>query len=272
MPKRPDTLANERPTEADSSSIAAVFDVHCILSGNALNQGTDDQRQRWLRKIVSGEIVGAFATTEPDKVLGTIREIAVNTCRAHGAKVQRPLWASTSTKNPDYPDTLYVDELIGPDTVNTMPMPTLHACAEQLEVTPGTAEQDPSAELEALADAGIDVSDVTDTLLREGIDKFIAPYDALVQSIESTREGIVTGRPPTIRSSIPDDLERPLVERMKQAEAEGVAKRVWQKDESLWGGPGVPEIANRLGWLTISEKMLEQAPALTAFVEQVKSA
>src|SRR5919109_1297629 len=163
--------------------------------------------------------------------------------REAGCPVQRPLWASTGVKDPHYPETKYVETLIAPDTVNTMPMPTLHACADQLEVTPGTAEQDPSAELEALADAGIDMSDVTDTLLREGIDKFIVPYDALVGSIESTREGIVTGRPPTIRSSIPDDLEPPLVERMKQAEAEGIAKRIWQKDESLWGGPSLgPEV------------------------------
>src|ERR671923_84052 len=191
--------------------------------------------------------------------------------REAGCPVQRPLWASTGVKNPQYPETKYVETLIAPDTVNTMPMPTLHACAEQLEVTPGTAEQDPSAELEALADAGIDMFDVTDTLLREGIDKFIVPYDALVESIESTREGIVMGRPPTIRSSIPDDLEPPLVERTKQAEADGVAKRIWQKDESLWGGPGVPEIGDRLGWLTISEKMMEHAGELREFAAGCRS-
>jgi transaldolase / glucose-6-phosphate isomerase len=190
--------------------------------------------------------------------------------RDAGCPVQRPLWASTGVKDPQYPETKYVETLIGADTVNTMPMPTLHACAEQLEVTPGTAEQDPSAELKALADAGIDMSDVTDTLLREGIDKFIVPFDSLVESIESTREGIVTGRPPTIRSSIPDDLEPPLIERVKKAESEGVAKRVWQKDESLWGGPGA-EIGNRLGWLTISEKMLEHAGELREFADRARA-
>ena len=81
----------------------------------------------------------------------------------------------------------------------------------------------------------------------------------------------MTGRPATIESSIPDELEPALIERVEQAWSEGVAKRVWQKDESLWGGPGVPEIANRLGWLTITEKMLEHAPELTEFAESVKS-
>jgi transaldolase/glucose-6-phosphate isomerase len=185
--------------------------------------------------------------------------------REAGCPVQRPLWASTGVKDPHYLETKYVETLVGENTVNTMPMPTLLACAEQLEVTPGTAEQDPSAELQALAEAGIDMTDVTETLLRDGIEKFIVPFDRLVESIESTREGIVTGRPPTIRSSIPDDLEPPLIERVSQARGEDVARRIWHRDESLWGGPGVPEVGNRLGWLTISEKMLEHADELKAF-------
>jgi transaldolase / glucose-6-phosphate isomerase len=191
--------------------------------------------------------------------------------REEGCPVQRPLWASTGVKDPHYPETKYVDSLIGPHTVNTMPAPTLLACEEQLEVTGATADQDPSAELAALADAGIDMRDVTGKLLRDGIAKFVEPFDKLIEGVELTREGIVTGRPPTIRSSIPDELEPALIAKIEQAQSEGVAKRVWQRDESLWGGPGVPEIGNRLGWLTISEKMLEHAPELNAFVEQAKA-
>jgi transaldolase / glucose-6-phosphate isomerase len=191
--------------------------------------------------------------------------------RDGGCPVQRPLWASTGVKDPHYPETKYVDSLIGPHTVNTMPMPTLLACEDELEVAGPTADQDPSAELAALADAGIDMRDVTEKLLREGIEKFVEPFDKLVAGVELTREGIVTGRPPTIASSIPDQLEPALIERVRQAQADGVARRIWQRDESLWGGPGMPEIANRLGWLTISEKMLEHAPELNEFVEQVKA-
>jgi transaldolase/glucose-6-phosphate isomerase len=191
--------------------------------------------------------------------------------REAGCPVQRPLWASTGVKDPRYPETKYVDSLVAPHTVNTMPMATLLACAEGLEVTGPTADQDPTAELAQLADAGIDMGDVTAKLLRDGIDKFVEPFEKLVEGVELTREGIVTGRPPTIASSIPAELEPPLIERVKQAQSEGVARRVWQKDESLWGGPDVPEIGNRLGWLTISEKMLEHAPELQDFVEAVKA-
>ena len=173
-------------------------------------------------------------------------------------------------KDPHYPETKYVDSLVGPDTVNTMPMNTLLACAEELEVKGNTADQDPSEDLKRLADAGIDMGDVTEKLLQEGIDKFVEPFDDLIGGIELTREGIVTGRPPTIKSSLPDDLEPPIIERVKQAQAEDVAKRVWA-DESLWGGPGVPEIGNRLGWLTISDKLLEHAADLRAFVESARA-
>src|SRR4051795_4206550 len=86
-----------------------------------------------------------------------------------GARVQRPLWASTGTKNPAYPETKYVDTLIGPNTINTMPMATLNAAGEHSEATGTTADKDPSADLEALRDAGIDLDDVTKKLLQDGI-------------------------------------------------------------------------------------------------------
>jgi transaldolase / glucose-6-phosphate isomerase len=190
--------------------------------------------------------------------------------RDAGCPVQRPLWASTGVKDPAYKDTKYVEELVAPDTVNTMPMATLIACAEQLEVTGATADQDPTADLEALAEAGIDMKEVTEKLLRDGIEKFVEPFDELIGGIELVREGIVTGRPPTISSTIPDELEPRIIKRVKEAEAEGVAQKVWHHDETLWGGPG-PELGNRLGWLTISEKMLDHADDLREFVEEVKS-
>jgi transaldolase / glucose-6-phosphate isomerase len=191
--------------------------------------------------------------------------------REAGAPVQRPLWASTGVKDPRYPETKYVDSLVGPDTVNTMPMKTLFACAERLEVKGNTAEQDPSEDLSRLADAGIDMADVTKLLLEQAIQKFIDPFDELLGGIELAREGIVTGRPRTIRSALPNDLEPAIIDRIERAQSEGVAKRVWAHDESLWGGPGKPEIGNRLGWLTISDKMLELAPDLRAFADQAKA-
>ena len=191
---------------------------------------------------------------------------------AAGAVVQRPLWASTSVKNPAYPETMYVDDLVAPDTVNTMPMATLLAAAEKAEITGPTADQDPTEDLQKLADAGIDMADVTRVLLDAGIEQFVVAMNQLIDGVEQQREAVVLGAPPTIEAHIPADVEAAVAQRVKAAQAEGVAQRIWRKDPRLWGGPDKPEIENRLGWLTITEPMLEHLDELLAFVEEVKAA
>jgi transaldolase/glucose-6-phosphate isomerase len=190
--------------------------------------------------------------------------------RREGASVQRPLWASTGVKNPHYPETMYVDGLVAPDTVNTMPMPTLLAVAERGEVTGATADRDPAAELEALADAGIDLEEVTGKLLEDGIEAFEVALENLLAGVDDRREAVVTARPPTIRATLPAELEQAIAARVKKAAAENVAQRVWRRDVTLWGQEGTPEIADRLGWLTISDPMLEQAADLHAFADECR--
>ncbi|HEV7459094.1 MAG TPA: bifunctional transaldolase/phosoglucose isomerase [Solirubrobacteraceae bacterium] len=191
--------------------------------------------------------------------------------RDAGAPVQRPLWASTGVKNPHYPETMYVDGLVAPHTVNTMPMSTLLAAAEHAEITGPTADQDPTDDLEALASAGIDLDEVTAKLLEDGIKQFEVAMEGLIAGVEDRREAVIIGRPPTIKSAIPNDLEEPIAETGKKAVAESVAQRIWRKDDTLWGEHGAPEISNRLGWLTISEPMLDSAPDLHAFVGECQA-
>jgi len=190
--------------------------------------------------------------------------------REAGAFVQRPLWASTGVKNSRYPDTLYVDQLVCPHTVNTMPMPTLHAVADHGEPRPGSGSEDPTSVLEALAEAGIDMEEVTQKLLEDGIKTFEGAMGELLGGVEDRREAVVTHRPPTIKAAIPTELQESLAVRVKRAETDKVAQRVWRRDETLWGGPA-PEIGNRLGWLTIHETMLEHAAELDAFVADVRA-
>lgn len=109
--------------------------------------------------------------------------------KAAGAPVQRPLWASTGTKNPDYSDVLYVDTLIGPETVNTMPVKTIEAAAAESSVEDVTVEIDPTPVLGALAEAGIDLDQVTEDLLDAGIDAFVHSLDGLLEGIEQQRPG-----------------------------------------------------------------------------------
>jgi transaldolase / glucose-6-phosphate isomerase len=191
--------------------------------------------------------------------------------REAGAPVQRPLWASTGVKNPQYPETLYVDGLVGPHTVNTMPLPTLMAARQSSEITGATAAEDPQADLDALREAGIDLDDVTAKLLRDGIEAFMVPMAKLLDGIERKREAIVTGRPAAIEADLPGELEQALGERVRRAAEEDVARRMWQRDGTLWAPAGTPEVTDRLGWLTIADKMLEDVDALDAFVAECKA-
>jgi transaldolase / glucose-6-phosphate isomerase len=258
----------ERRQEAGES-----LDIHSVASFFVSRVDTEVDKR--LAELGKEDLRGIAAVANARAAYMRFKELFYGDrfakLREAGAPVQRPLWASTGVKDPHYPETKYVDSLVGPDTVNTMPMNTLLACAEELEVKGNTADQDPSEDLTRLADAGIDMGDVTKQLLQEGVDKFVEPFDELIGGIELTREGIVTGRPRTIKSTLPDDLEPPIIERVRTAQAEDVARRVWSHDESLWGGPGVAEIGNRLGWLTISDKMLEQAADLHAFADQARA-
>lgn len=104
---------------------------------------------------------------------------------ARGARVQRPLWASTSTKNADYPDLLYVDNLIGPDTVNTMPDATIEAFADHGVVrrTVDEGVEEANESLEALTEVGVDLADVSRVLEDEGVAAFAKSYDELLQSL-----------------------------------------------------------------------------------------
>jgi transaldolase len=115
---------------------------------------------------------------------------------ARGARLQRPLWASTSTKNPDYPSTLYVDELIGPDTVNTL----APASIEALQRGEGNQRADSITEgvdearraMADLAAAGVDMTDVTDTLEREGVESFANSFKDAFTTIEKRRAEVGT--------------------------------------------------------------------------------
>ncbi|MDQ3670070.1 MAG: transaldolase, partial [Actinomycetota bacterium] len=114
--------------------------------------------------------------------------------KSKGASPQRCLWASTSTKNPDYRDVMYVEELIGPDTVNTMPEETIVAFQDHGEVKPKTLEEGIDEARQLLADlerAGVDYDDVTETLEREGVEKFADSFEQLLEKIRSTSRELV---------------------------------------------------------------------------------
>ncbi|MEA2220016.1 MAG: transaldolase / glucose-6-phosphate isomerase, partial [Solirubrobacteraceae bacterium] len=233
----------------------------------------DSEVDKRLEKIGNDELQGQAALANARAAYQRFEEVfrgeRFAELLAAGAPVQRPLWASTGVKNPHYPETMYVVELVGPDTVNTMPMPTLLACAERLEVRGPTVKEDPTPVLAALAEAGIDMGDVTAKLLRDGIDAFVTPMEKLLAGIEAKREAIFTGRPETIDASLPFELEAPVAAMVQRAIVEDVARRIWKKDPTLWGPPDQPEVANRLGWLNSPEHYMDDVDDLEAFAAEL---
>jgi transaldolase len=141
-----------------------------------------------------GRVALASARVAYQRFLATFAGEGWDRLRARGAHRQRPLWASTGTKNPKYPDTLYVSELIGPDVISTMPAATLQAFADH-GVVNRTLDADPEGAERTLADAaaaGIDLGAVTAALEREGVQAFCDSYRELLDCIEG-KLGVVTG-------------------------------------------------------------------------------
>lgn len=115
---------------------------------------------------------------------------------AQGARVQRPLWASTSTKNPDYPATLYVGSLIGRDTVNTLPTATIDAYRDETGSVADAIREDVDgarAHIEALAEVGIDMGYITGELLGDGVEKFNSAFDALLADLDAKLKSLSVG-------------------------------------------------------------------------------
>ncbi len=187
---------------------------------------------------------------------------------AAGARVQRPLWASTSTKNPAYRDTLYVEELVGPDTVNTMPMNTVDAVRDHGTIRPNAISEgldEARSTVQALASRGISLDDVTATLLEEGIVSFANDFDALLQTIGTKLERVRTGRERQ-RTTLSTMLV-PVSERLERMDRDRVVERVWRRDHTVWKDDPT-EITNRLGWLTVSDLMHERIGELETFAKQ----
>lgn len=177
-----------------------------------------------------------------------------------GARAQRLLWASTSTKNPLYDLVRYVEPLIGPETVNTMPEHTIEAFAEQGTVVPGTVREgyeEAVRTFESLDRAGIDMVAVAAQLVNEGAEKFIAPFDRLLAGLAACRREILDdASAPRMSAVAREALDDSLVGALSEMR---FTRRLLAGDPSLWTPPGADDAAisaveSRLGWLEAPER------------------
>ncbi len=264
------------------------------LLGQRIAATGDPQRKAELQRLL-----GTAAIANAKLAYQSYRQIFYGDrfaqLRAAGAATQRCLWASTSAKNPAYPDVKYVEALIGPETVDTMPPQTIvafqdhgHARATLTEDVPGAGEM-----LRRLSAAGIDMRAVTQQLELDGVKSFADSYTKLIEStrqkIERVRRemaaGPVSGQTPADQRPPAPNLAarqraslgalQPLVDAaLDRAAREQFAPRVWRKDPTLWkpNPAEQQEIANRLGWLSVAEQMTDAIPQLEALRDDVRAA
>ncbi len=191
---------------------------------------------------------------------------------AQGARSQPVLWASTSTKNPDYSDVKYVEALIGPDTVNTVPMDTLNAYRDHGRPALRLEDNLDGAKraLDKLNQIGIKLNQVTKQLVEEGIEKFNKPYDKLMEELKRKRNEALQERPgkQRIQARAYGDKIR---ERLRSLEKADFVKRMWRKDASVWkSDPSEQQtISSALGWLHVADKMVPVVPRLQQFATEV---
>ena len=189
-----------------------------------------------------------------------------------GAMVQRPLWASTSTKDPSFSDVLYVDELAGANTVNTMPEPTLRAFVDHGDgadkMGPGRIF-DAHADLDRLAATDVDLDTVTGQLLKAGLDSFEKDFNALLNSIRSSLNATSDiGGAPEWGLHADQAFTRRVNDSVGKVRDSDVVRRIWGGDHTVWTD-SEREITDRLGWLTVADSLTEQVDDLNSFASGV---
>ena len=192
-----------------------------------------------------------------------------NALAAKGAQTQRVLWASTSTKNPSYRDVIYVEELIGPDTVDTIPPATYDAFREHGRPRASLVEDLESAQdtMETLARVGISMKQATDKLLEDGVKIFADAFDKLLSAVD---KHVAKAAPSAVNNqtyTLPDDLAKAVKATLEDWKANNKVQRLWARDASLWSGT---DEGNWLGWLGITDDQLSHQPRFKKIAEDTK--
>ena len=194
--------------------------------------------------------------------------------KAKGAQVQRCLWASTGTKNPEYSDVLYIDNLIGPETVNTVPPATYTAIRDhgRVELTLEEGLDECRALIGQLAEVGIDLKAVTEKLQKDGLEAFVNSLDTLFESIEAKRDALLSGINERTTASLGKYADA-VSAAIREAEKGDVMRRVWRKDAALWKDDAEHQkvIKNALGWLNVADAMIGVEDDLIHFADRIRN-
>jgi len=260
----------------DLSKIASVASFFVSRIDNSIDatvserlKNSKDTREQEQLKSLLGKVAIANAKQTYARYQNIFSGDRWQALASKGAQTQRVLWASTSTKNPKYRDVLYVEELIGPDTVNTIPPATLDAFRDHGHARSSLTEDVEGANrvMETVAKIGISMKEVTDKLTDDGVRLFAEAFDKLLEAVEKNSKSQITPKVSKQTYKLPDDLAEAVKTNIDDWRATGKVRRLWQRDASLW--TGIDE-ANWLGWLGITEKQIANADNLRRLAEDVK--
>ncbi|HYE14520.1 MAG TPA: bifunctional transaldolase/phosoglucose isomerase, partial [Pyrinomonadaceae bacterium] len=231
--------------------------VDAELEARARHASAPEERERL--QALCGRAANANAKLAYQKFKEIFHGERFRALKEKGAMVQRPLWASTGTKNPKYSDVLYVDNLIGPETVNTVPPATYTAIRDhgRVALTLEEGVDDARALINQLAEVGIDLKAVTEKLQLDGLKAFVSSFDTLVESIEAKRDALLSGIHGRLSASLGRHADA-VAAAIKEADAGDVMRRIWRKDAALWKSEEDHQkvIKNSLGWLNVADEMI----------------
>ncbi len=225
----------------------------------------------------AAELRGTIAIANSKRAYDRFRKVfhgsPFNELRDMGGRVQRVLFGSTSTKDPAYSDVLYVEELIGPETVNTLPPKTIDAFRDHGEVRETLTEDVGVARerLAALGRLGIDLDAITERLQREGVASFADSFDSLLAAIENERRRILGDSAAGRQKIFVGRRLRAFGERLQGWQDTGFGRRLWAHDRTLWASdPELPEeLLDRMGWLTLPDSMADAADEIAGFAGEL---
>jgi len=258
------------------ASVASVFvsriDTAVDSQLEARIRRSDDENEKATLSALLGKAAIANAKMQYQRFKEIFSSERFVKLKAQGARVQRPLWASTGTKNPNYSDVLYVESLIGQDTVNTLPPATFTAFRDHGKVRLTIEENldEARSTLAKLAEVGIDLKQVCQKLQDDGVKAFADSFESLMQSITSKRAALTSGLLDRMEANL-GQYEADVQATIKRAEGEQWTRKICRKDAPLWKQEESHQkiIKNSLGWVTVPDQLYDAADELAAFSARI---
>jgi transaldolase/glucose-6-phosphate isomerase len=264
-------------TGSDVSKVASVASFFISRIDTAidaivtqrLQEATNDREQALLRSV-AGKVAIANAKLTYERYQEIFTAPRWRALAGAGAQTQRLLWASTGTKNAAYRDVLYVEELVGPDTVNTMPPATLDAFRDHGRPRASLVEDldDARDMMATVAELGIPMEQITDTLLTEGVQLFIQAFGKLLEAVKTQRGPGAARRMTRFAYSLPKPFAAAIEESLADWRDHGKIRRLWARDSSLWTGK---DEGRWLGWLGITNDQLANIGRLTQVADLARN-